>query len=86
MFGKFLSKLKIKIFQRAYPFSSVPVIIPFQWSETDAFFKSMKPEEADQARSVMEHYDRYPNPTFTQADIAEVSGTTIQAQPSLKQT
>jgi hypothetical protein len=54
------------------------VIISFQWSETAAFFKSMTPEEADLARSVMEHYDRYPNPTFTQADIADVSFTSIQ--------
>jgi hypothetical protein len=54
------------------------VIIPFQWSETAAFFKSMNTEEADLARSVMEHYDRYPSPTFTQADIAEVSLTDIQ--------
>jgi hypothetical protein len=61
------------------------VIIPFQWSETAAFFKSMTPEEADLARSVMEHYDLYPNPTFTQADIAEVSFffTAIQTQPLL---
>ncbi len=62
------------------------MIIPFQWSETAAFFESMKPEEADLARSVMEHYDRYPNPTFTPTDIAEVSLTDIQTQPSLKQT
>jgi hypothetical protein len=46
----------------------------------------MPSEEADLARSVMEHYDLYPNPTFTQADIEEVSFTATQTQPSLNQT